>query len=183
MMISPQSKNISLHQSLKEYQKALSCNGNREGHPKCFCDVVSCQRGNDYGSIQDAERLRTQREQGNSLGRIKNYVALSSEDEMVSALDQYGPLVASIRVTKPFSLLANNLSSIFSIDDCTITDNKNEGYHAIAIVGYGIDRNQIPYWLIRNSWGTQWCDLGYFKMIRNTNMCGIADDAYYAVLD
>lgn len=183
MVISPQSKNVSLHQSLTEYQKALSCNGNRKGHPKCFCDVVSCRRGNDHGTIRDAEQLRAQTQQGSDLGRIKKYVALSSEDEMVSALDQYGPLVASIRITTDFSLLANNPSSIFSVDDCTITDHPDEGYHAVTVVGYGIGRNHVPYWLIRNSWGAQWCEDGHFKLIRNKNMCGIADDAYYAVLN
>ena len=182
MSMSPQSMNVSLQQSLEQYRKALSCNGYREGHPKCFCDVVSCRRGNDHGTRQDAERIQMQRQQGSSFGRITNYVALSSEQEMVSALDQHGPLVASIRVTKAFPLLGNNPSSIFSIDDCTITDDKNEGYHAIAIVGYGTDRDQVPYWLIRNSWGTNWCDHGYFKMARNKNMCGISDEAYYVVL-
>jgi hypothetical protein len=34
------------------------------------------------------------------------------------------------------------------------------GVHAIVIVGYGEDNNESVY-LIRNSWGTKWCEAGH----------------------
>jgi hypothetical protein len=31
-----------------------------------------------------------------------------------------------------------------------------------------------PYWLVKNSWGTDWSDLaGYFKIVRGQGTCGI----------
>ncbi|RDY11411.1 Senescence-specific cysteine protease SAG39, partial [Mucuna pruriens] len=59
--------------------------------------------------------------------------------------------------------------------------------HAVAIVGYGITREGIKYWIVKNSWGTQWGEDGYIRMERNINnykegLCGIAMDPSYPYL-
>lgn len=49
---------------------------------------------------------------------------------------------------------------------------KGLGGHAIRILGWGVE-NGTPYWLIANSWNTDWGDKGYFKILRGKNECGI----------
>jgi cathepsin B len=46
------------------------------------------------------------------------------------------------------------------------------GGHAIKILGWGTENN-TPYWLVANSWNSDWGDQGYFKIIRGKNDCGI----------
>ena len=54
--------------------------------------------------------------------------------------------------------------------------------HNCEITGWGVE-NDIPYWQIQNSWGTQWGDNGYFKMIRGKNSCGIEENVVTGIPD
>jgi len=51
--------------------------------------------------------------------------------------------------------------------------------HAVEIVDYGTE-NGVDFWVIKNSWGTEWGMEGYIMMSRNrNNNCGIATQASY----
>lgn len=49
------------------------------------------------------------------------------------------------------------------------------GGHAVKIIGWGTE-NGTDYWLIANSWNTEWGLNGFFKIRRGTNECGIEED-------
>jgi cathepsin B len=46
------------------------------------------------------------------------------------------------------------------------------GGHAVKLLGWGVE-NGTPYWLIVNSWNTDWGDKGLFKILRGQDECGI----------
>jgi hypothetical protein len=63
------------------------------------------------------------------------------------------------------------------------SSNTYEGGHAVIIIGWD-DNNEDGYWIVKNSWGTDWGEGGYFK-IKFYN-CRIGVDAgalHYAPCD
>eukprot|EP00056_Hartaetosiga_gracilis_P018863 m.12219 g.12219 ORF g.12219 m.12219 type:complete len:346 (+) comp7140_c0_seq1:49-1086(+) len=49
------------------------------------------------------------------------------------------------------------------------------GGHAIKILGWGTENN-TPYWLVANSWNSDWGADGYFKILRGNDECGIESE-------
>ena len=50
---------------------------------------------------------------------------------------------------------------------------ENLGGHAIKIIGWGVTDDGIKYWIIANSWGTNWGEKGFFRIVRGQDECGI----------
>ncbi|KAJ1441872.1 Peptidase C1A, papain C-terminal [Sesbania bispinosa] len=58
--------------------------------------------------------------------------------------------------------------------------------HSVTVVGYGETHDGTKYWLVKNSWGTDWGEEGYIRMKRDTHakegLCGIAMGPTYPVV-
>jgi cathepsin B len=46
------------------------------------------------------------------------------------------------------------------------------GGHAVKLVGWG-EEGGVPYWVVANSWNTDWGEDGFFRIIRGKDECGI----------
>jgi aminopeptidase C len=60
--------------------------------------------------------------------------------------------------------------------------------HAVTAVGYGVDSSSgtdKPYFLIRNSWGADWGEDGYFRLGTQQDgmdgVCGVLLDSNWPV--
>jgi len=103
-------------------------------------------------------------------------ITLGAEDELQHAVAFVRPVSVAFEVVNGFRLYKDG---VFTSDTCGTTP--MDVNHAVLAVGYGVE-NGVPYWLIKNSWGADWGDNGYFKMEMGKNMCGVSTCASYPIV-
>jgi C1A family cysteine protease len=103
---------------------------------------------------------------------ISKVYKLTTEDDIKKVVANVGPVSIGIFVTDNFFSYS---SGVFSDQNCAQSPN-----HAVLIVGYGTDNGQ-DYWLIKNSWGQDWGESGYIRVLRNVNMCNVLDDPEFGI--
>ena len=98
-----------------------------------------------------------------SASHLKNY------NEIMTSLLNEGPVQTGFYVHEDFLYYVGGIYHK--------TYGSSIGGHAVLIVGYG-SMNNHDYWIVRNSWGSDWGENGYFRILRGTNECGIENNAW-----
>ena len=106
--------------------------------------------------------------------RISGFVDVRSGDEnaLLTAVN-LGPVSVAIEAD----------TSVFQFYTSGVLNNPACGTnldHGVLVAGYGTDSaSGLDYWRVKNSWGVNWGEKGYIRMVRNKNMCGIATEPSY----
>jgi len=79
---------------------------------------------------------------------------------MMQEIYQRGPIACSIASTE---VLEDYKYGI--LNDTTPVKETN---HVVSIVGFG-EEDGVKYWKIRNSWGANWGEAGFFRIVRGVN--------------
>jgi C1A family cysteine protease len=120
---------------------------------------------------------------GPYMAAMKNYTCLSvpnGADEttlMPTFVMNAGPLSIAMNA----DLLMDYSSGIVapsSSADCDPTSLD----HALLIVGWGVDASAGAYWIVKNSWNQSWGESGYFRIIKGSNACGLANAVVSPIL-
>jgi len=102
-------------------------------------------------------------------------ITSGDEKALLQALFTHGPVSIAFEVTDDFE----NYSGGVYVGTTCHKDTQHVN-HAVLAVGFGYDaKNNLDYWIVKNSWGTTWGEEGYFRIQRGTNMCGLAVCASY----
>lgn len=87
------------------------------------------------------------------------------EDQMKVWLYQYGPLSVCLNADS----MQSYVSGVDMPSDCSSEDIN----HCVTLVGYGVSESNLSYWRMKNSWGTNWGEHGYYRLLRGQGVCGI----------
>ncbi|XP_066448565.1 cathepsin K-like [Eleutherodactylus coqui] len=97
------------------------------------------------------------------------YYSLPDEASIASSVALEGPVTVGFAVDQDFMLYSRGIFD----GDCADSAN-----HAIIAVGYGTEKNdddkEVPYWIIKNSWGPEWGEDGFAKVERDVDKCEIS---------
>ncbi|CAD7952512.1 unnamed protein product [Amoebophrya sp. A25] len=157
--------------SLSE-QELVDCddddNGCNGGLPSnAYKDMISSGMGLELESAYGYEARDGTCKAKKSLERVflSSWVAISSsEDQMAAALMKYGPLAIGINAG-PMQLYMGGISDPWMCNPAALD-------HGVAIVSFGEEDGKM-YWTIRNSWGPEWGEDGYYRIIRGKGKCGL----------
>ncbi|CAI5985740.1 unnamed protein product [Closterium sp. NIES-64] len=111
--------------------------------------------------------------------RVADVVNITEYDEasLQDAVAFVRPVSIAFEVVDGFRFYK---SGVYVSDTCKSgPDTVN---HAVLAVGYDTSED-VPYWVVKNSWGAEWGDEGFFKIKLGQNMCGVATCASYPVLE
>ncbi|KAI3386659.1 hypothetical protein SNEBB_007757 [Seison nebaliae] len=111
---------------------------------------------------------------------ISGYVAVTPYEREIlkGAIVAKGPISIGIDASHlSFAFYANG---VYYEPDCGSGPDQLD--HSVLAVGYGI-QNGEAYWLVKNSWSTNWGDDGYVLMSQRDNNCGVDTQPTYVVID
>jgi len=110
-------------------------------------------------------------EDGETWDNARHYASkvnsASGEADIMAEIYQHGPVETAFTVYADFLAYKSGVYVQHS--------NQVLGGHAVKFLGWGVE-NTTKYWLVANSWNPHWGDMGYFKIIRGVNECGIEDE-------
>jgi len=99
---------------------------------------------------------------------VKDYGTLSGRLNMMSEIHNRGPLACAIGATSRFEF--NYTSGIYA----ELSDTSSN--HIVSVTGWGYDEEQkLEYWIVRNSWGDAFGEMGWFRVVTSIYQNGRGD--------
>ncbi|KAK0426213.1 hypothetical protein QR680_009589 [Steinernema hermaphroditum] len=104
------------------------------------------------------------------------YRVSSREEDIMSEIVTNGPVQATFLVHEDFFMYAGGVYQHTELAQEKGYRFTGQGYHSVRIIGWGEDDSTgrpIKYWLAANSWGEDWGEGGFFRILRGENHCEV----------
>jgi len=96
----------------------------------------------------------------------------NDSDHIMAEIYKRGPVAATINAEP----IVGYTGGIFNDDTTSRSTN-----HIVSIVGWGIDEDSsIKHWIVRNSWGQYWGEMGFFRVEMGKNILGLESEVAWA---
>ncbi|RNC59775.1 cysteine peptidase [Trypanosoma cruzi] len=105
---------------------------------------------------------------GHTVGAtITGHVELPQDEAQIAAwLAVNGPVAVAVDASSWMTYTGGVMTSCVS----------EQLDHGVLLVGYN-DSAAVPYWIIKNSWTTQWGEEGYIRIAKGLNQCLVKEEA------
>ena len=117
---------------------------------------------------------------GNVLPKMTSYAYTKEGDEADLKIQLYNRGVVAVAMQAGTTEFQNYAGGIYSCTNFTGVD------HGVLLVGYGTNTTSgQDFWIVKNSWGPNWGEQGYFRVLRNKGSalaCGTPDYANYPII-
>eukprot|EP01117_Protostelium_nocturnum_P007071 TRINITY_DN2538_c0_g1_i1.p1 TRINITY_DN2538_c0_g1~~TRINITY_DN2538_c0_g1_i1.p1 ORF type:complete len:337 (+),score=86.34 TRINITY_DN2538_c0_g1_i1:127-1137(+) len=149
---------------------SLGCNG---GIPALafeyvmFAGGVESEQDYPYKAVSGSCKFN----ESKVVAKVKTWKSVTwsfNEAEIKDKLVQWGPLSVCVDANS----WQDYQSGVMTASQCA---EFNLLDHAVQLVGYNTDPVAGNYWIVRNSWNTDWGINGYIYLAMGTDTCGIAD--------
>jgi C1A family cysteine protease len=127
----------------------------------------------DSGIVKETCMPYTQTDTGTKCAnggvlKINNYTRIGATSTNIkTAINDYGPITAYLIVCYDHFTGTEIYGVQNHLDAAQCETGGNYNWHAISIVGYN---DTGEYWIVKNSWGTGWGNLGYIRISYNNSV-------------
>jgi cathepsin X len=104
---------------------------------------------------------------------IASYGAVKGSADMMAEIYKNGPIACGINAEE----IVDYTGGVLDLPHQLKMIN-----HIISVVGWGYDEAiNKQYWIIRNSWGSYWGELGFLRLVLGENQLGIEKTCAFAI--
>lgn len=178
-------------QTVFSTQNIVSCSQYSQGCDGGFPYLIAGKYGQDFGHIAEdcfpykgidmpCMASSCKRHYTRDYYYIGGYYGACNEPLMREELVKNGPIAVSFEVYNDFTAYKSGI-----YHHTGLTDKFNPWEvtnHVVLVVGYGEEEGQ-PYWIVKNSWGPEWGEQGFFRIRRGNDECSIESIAVGITLD
>lgn len=174
-------------------QDVVECSDYSQGCGGGFPYLVAGKYAQDFGAVPEScnpykgrdgscttSVVCPQRFYSTNYRYVGKFYGGCNEPRMREALIKRGPIAVSFQVYTDFVHYGGGVYHHVktSAHSSAVSDAGFDPFeltnHVVLIVGYGTEKaTGVPYWIVKNSWGTGWGEEGFFRIRRGTDECAI----------